>query len=41
MVRLLKIVLILAVMMWGLVGALGNFLDWSQALDGVAAVTVM
>ena len=41
MVRILKIILILAVMMWALVGAVGNFMDWDYALDSVAAVTSM
>ncbi len=41
MLRIMKIGLIATVALWGLVGALGNLLDWNQALGAVAAVTSM
>ena len=41
MVRIVKIVLIITVALWGLVGALDNILGWSQSLGAVAAVTSM
>ena len=41
MVRTMKIGLIVSVALWGFVGALGNILDWNQALGAVAAVTSM
>ncbi len=41
MVRIIKISLIVTVALWGFVGALGNILDWNQALNAVAAVTSM
>lgn len=36
-----KIVMVLTVMLWGIVGALGNLLDWSGTLGSVQAVTTM
>jgi len=41
MIRTAKIGLIVVAGFWGYVGALGNILDWSQALGSVAAVTSM
>jgi len=41
MIRTVKIGLIVTVSLWGFVGALGNILDWNQALGAVAAVTSM
>lgn len=41
MIRTVKIGLIVSVALWGFVGALGNVLDWKQALGAVAAVTSM
>ncbi len=41
MVRNVKTGLISSVALWGFLGALGNFLDWNQALGAVAAVTPM
>jgi predicted small integral membrane protein len=41
MLRAMKIGLITTVALWGLVGALGNLLDWNQALGAVTAVTSM
>ncbi len=41
MIRTVKIGLIASVALWGFIGALGNILDWSQALGAVAAVTSM
>jgi len=39
--RIAKIALIIVAALWGYVGALGNILDWNQALGSVAAVTSM
>ncbi len=41
MIRTAKVGLIAVAALWGFVGALGNILDWSQALGSVAAVTSM
>ena len=41
MIRMAKIGLIVVAALWGFVGALGNILDWNQALGSVAAVTSM
>lgn len=41
MIRTAKIGLIVVAALWGYVGALGNILDWNQALGSVAAVTSM
>ena len=41
MIRTAKIGLIVVAAFWGYVGALGNILDWNQALGSVAAVTSM
>ncbi len=41
MIRIVKIGLIVTVALWGFVGALGNILDWNQALGAVTAVTSM
>ena len=41
MIRHVKIGLIVTVALWGLIGALGNLLDWGQALGSVEAVTSM
>ena len=41
MVRIVKTGLISTVALWGFLGALGNILDWNQALGAVAAVTSM
>ncbi|MEQ8178077.1 MAG: DUF2165 domain-containing protein [Amphiplicatus sp.] len=41
MLRIMKIVLVLSVAAWGLVGAFGNIIDWSGTTGAVAAVTSM
>ena len=41
MIRTVKVGLIIVAALWGYVGALGNILDWNQALGAVAAVTSM
>ena len=41
MIRRVKVGLIFTVSLWGFVGALGNILDWNQALGAVATVTSM
>lgn len=41
MLRLAKILLVVVVAFWGYVGAMGNLLDWNQALGAVSAVTSM
>jgi predicted small integral membrane protein len=41
MLRTLKIVLVLSVAAWGLLGAFGNLTDWSGAVNAVSAVTSM
>jgi len=41
MIRTAKVGLIIVAALWGFVGALGNILDWGQALGAVAAVTSM
>ena len=41
MIRTAKIALIVTVALWGFIGALGNILDWNQALGAVTAVTSM
>jgi len=41
MLRIVKIGLVITVALWGFIGALGNILDWNQALGAVAAVTSM
>ena len=41
MLRIMKILLVLGVAMWGLIGAFGNLADWSGTKDAVAAVTTM
>ena len=41
MLRIMKIVLILTVVLWGGVGAYQNFLDWSGTTGAVAAATSM
>ncbi len=41
MIRTAKVGLIIVAALWGYVGALGNVLDWNQALGAVAAVTSM
>jgi len=41
MIRTAKVGLIVVAALWGFVGALGNILDWDQALGSVAAVTSM
>lgn len=41
MLRTLKIVLVLSVAAWGLLGAFGNLTDWSGAVKAVSAVTSM
>ena len=41
MIRTVKVGLIIVAALWGYVGALGNLLDWNQALGSVAAVTSM
>ena len=41
MIRTVKIGLVVSVALWGFIGALGNILDWSQALGAVTAVTSM
>jgi predicted small integral membrane protein len=40
-IRIVKIVLIITVVFWGLFGALGNVLHWDETLGSVAAVTSM
>ena len=39
--RILKIVLILSVAAWGILGAFGNLTDWNGAVKAVSAVTSM
>lgn len=41
MLRILKISLALSVALWGLLGALGNIINWSGTTGSVAAVTSM
>ncbi len=41
MIRIAKTGLIVTVMLWGLVGALGNVLNWGETLGSVVAVTSM
>jgi predicted small integral membrane protein len=41
MIRIVKIGLIFAVVLWGFFGALGNVLHWDETLGSVAAVTSM
>ena len=41
MLRILKIVLILSVAAWGILGAFGNLTDWNGAVKAVSAVTSM
>lgn len=41
MIRIIKILLILAVALWGFVGALHNIADWKGTLGAVNAVTSM
>jgi len=40
MIRTAKVGLIIVAALWGFVGALGNILDWGQALGAVAAVHI-
>ncbi len=41
MLRIMKILLVLSVAMWGLLGAFGNISDWSGTTGAVAAATSM
>jgi len=41
MLRIVKILLVLAVALWGIVGAYGNLTDWSGTTGAVKAVTSM
>jgi predicted small integral membrane protein len=41
MTRIVKIGLVVAVVLWGLLGALGNVLHWDETVGSVAAVTSM
>lgn len=41
MLRIIKILLILSVAAWGLLGAFGNFIDWSGTSGAVSATTSM
>ncbi len=41
MLRIMKILLVLSVAAWGLVGAFGNLADWSGTKAAVSAVTSM
>ena len=41
MLRILKVVLVLTVCLWGYVGALFNIIDWSGTLGSVSAATSM
>ncbi|HMB58888.1 MAG TPA: DUF2165 family protein [Xanthomonadales bacterium] len=41
MLRITKIILVITVAMWGLLGAFHNVLDWSGTLGAVGAVTSM
>ncbi|WP_425408078.1 DUF2165 domain-containing protein [Hyphococcus sp.] len=41
MLRIMKIVLVLTVAMWGLVGAFGNITDWEGTKGAIAATTSM
>ena len=41
MLRIMKIVLVLSVALWGLLGARGNIVDWKGTTGAVAAVTAM
>ncbi len=41
MLKLVKIALVVAVCLWGAIGALGNVLDWESTQGSVAAVSSM
>lgn len=41
MLRIVKILLVLAVALWGLLGAFGNVTDWAGTRGAVAATTTM
>ncbi len=41
MLRIMKIILVLSVAAWGLLGAFGNLADWSGTIRAVASVTSM
>jgi predicted small integral membrane protein len=41
MLRILKIILVLSVAAWGLVGVFGNILDWNGTTEAVGAATSM
>lgn len=41
MLRIIKILLVLSVALWGLLGAFGNLADWSGTTGAVSAVTSM
>ena len=41
MLRIMKILLVLSVAMWGLLGAFGNVTQWSETTGAVAIVTSM
>jgi len=41
MLRIMKILLILSVALWGLLGTFGNLHDWSGTMGGVEATTSM
>lgn len=41
MLRILKILLVISVAMWGLLGILGNIIDWSGTIGAVEAATSM
>ena len=41
MLRIMKILLILSVALWGLLGAFGNLTDWSGTIGAVSATTSM
>ncbi len=41
MIRTVKIMLVMAVMSWGFVGALHNFMDWGGTMGAVKAATSM
>lgn len=41
MLRIMKILLVLSVALWGLLGAVGNVVDWGGTMGAVSAVTSM
>ena len=41
MLRIIKILLILSIAAWALIGALGNVVDWAGTMGAVEAATSM